>query len=189
MANHPFSGVSYEDVVGFDTRTLNSVMEHGGTPTREQLAGWELRGFNPPAFTKVLGIQKFVKGFFVDERGLAGYNLFVEDPREGLHAPWRPKKDGEPSTRHGFYDVKPVHKGDRYDEFENAVLLDYGSGRNHKLDPEGRIRDYLVQVDPENDELFLGKAYLELGITSVHVNFFIIERFRRAPDAQRVNAA
>lgn len=178
---HPFLGVSYEDVVAFDNRTLNSVMENGELPTEEHLSGWEFRGFNPPKFAKLLGFQKFMKGFFVDERGLAGYNLFVEDPRDGLHAPWRPKKDGAPSTRHGFYDVQTVQAGDEYDEFPGAGFLNYGSGRNKPFDPESRIRDYLVQVDPSNDKIFLGKAYLDLGLTSVFSNFFVLERHRRAP--------
>ena len=100
---HPFSGVTFEDVIHFDKRTLNAVMDHGATPAREQLEGWEFKGFNPPTFAKVLGFQKFVKGFFVDDGGkLAGYNLFVHSARSGPKAAWRPKKDGAPEARHGF---------------------------------------------------------------------------------------
>ena len=91
------------------------------------------------------------------------------------------KEGGKKKGRHGFYDVVPVLPDSRYDEFPQAVLLDYGSGRNHPADPEGRIRDYLVQVDPENPTLFLGKAYIDLWYGSVYSNFFILERFRPAP--------
>ena len=182
MSAHPFSGVTFADVIRFDKRTMNSVMDHGATPQTKNLKDFEFRGFNPPAFTKVLGFQKFVKGFFVDPQGkLAGYNLFVDEARSGPEAPWLPKKDGAPETRHGFYDVVPVGSNPCYSDYPHAVLLDYGSGRNHKLDPEGRIRDFLVQVDPANPDLYLGKAYLDLIATRVFSNFFVIERLRPAP--------
>ena len=180
---HPFAGVTFDDVIRFDNRTLDAVMDHGATPHRKHLVDWEFRGFNPPTFAKVLGIQKFVKGFFADGDKLAGYNLFVERPRSGPKAAWLPKKDGAPETRHGFYDVIPGGSKPRYDDYPNAVLLDYGSGRNKRLNPEGRIRDFLVQVDPDNPDLYLGKAFLDLGLGRVFSNFFVLERLRRAPKA------
>ncbi len=180
--SHPFSGATFERVIAMPRAELEQVMLEGATPQRAHLAGFEFRGFNPPAFAKALGFQKFIKGFFVDAGDqLAGYNLFVRDARKGPSAPWVAKKDGGPSTRHGFYDVVPVKSGGRYSDFPNAVLLDYGSGRNKPLDPEGRIRDFLVQVDPDNPDLYLGKAFLDLGLTRVFANFFIIERLREAP--------
>ena len=182
MSSHPFSGVTFDDVIRFDKRTCNAVMDHGATPQQKHLKDWEFKGFNPPTFAKVLGIQKFVKGFFVDPAGkLAGYNLFVDAPRGGPKAEWRPKKDGAPSARHGFYDVVPVGPTPRYADSPTAVLLDYGSGRNKTIDPEGRIRDFLVQVDPKNPDLYLGKAYLDLFATRAFSNFFVLQRMRPAP--------
>lgn len=173
--------VTFYDLISLPTPLLESVMMQGTAPTAEELAGFEFRGFNPPWFAKALGFQKFMKGFFVDPEGkLAGYNLFVRRPRGGADAPWEPSASGT-SGRHGFYDVTAVRAGDRYDAFPNAVLLDYGSGRNAWLNPESRIRDYLVRVDPGNPDLFLGKAYLDLGVFSVFSNFFVLERMRSAP--------
>ena len=182
MAQHPFQGVTFKDVTRYDKRTLDVVMQHGATPKGEDLAGWEFRGFNPPVMAKVLGFQKFMKGFFLERGQLAGYNLFVKNPRGGIERPWRATKGGGTEARHGFYDVKPVTPGDRYDEFPNAVFLDYGSGRNSRLNPESQIRDYLVQVDPSNPDIFLGKAYIELGPVSVFSNFFVLERIHEAPN-------
>ena len=179
--SHPFSSVTYKDVLRFDKRTMNAVMDHGEKPEQKRLVGYEFRGFNPPAFTKALGIQKFMKGFYVDGDGKwAGYNLFVKNPRGGPDAPWEPKARG---ARHGFYDVVPTHTHSRYDDYPNAVLLDYGSGRNAKLNPEARIRDFLVQVDPDNPDIYLGKAYLDLGLGRAFSNFFVLERLRPAPTA------
>ena len=182
---HPFAGITYEELAKLPNSSLNDVMRAGATPTAELLAGFEFRGFNPPGFAKALGFQKFLKGFFVDDGGkLAGYNLFVEDARGGIAAPWVAKKGGGPKNRHGFYDVEPV-KGGRYNDFPNAVLLNYGSGRNSAFNPEARIRDFLVQVDPNNNDLFLGKAFIDLGLTRAFSNFFLLERFGSAPASAR----
>ncbi len=184
-AAHPFSGITYEELAKLPNSRLNDVMRAGSMPTAELLADFEFRGFNPPGFAKALGFQKFFKGFFVDDAGkLAGYNLFVEDARGGITAPWVAKKGGGPKNRHGFYDVEPTKPG-RYYDFPNAVLLNYGSGRNSAFNPEARIRDFLVQVDPGNPDIFLGKAYVDLGLTRAFSNFFLLERFDSAPISER----
>lgn len=180
MSTHPFEGLRFDQLIDLPRAELERVMRHGATPRSESLVGWEFRGYNPPLFARILGFQKFVKGFFREGEKVAGYNLFVDRPRGGPGRPWVPKKGGAPSTRHGFYDVVPVRPG-RYGDFENAVLLDYGSGRNAPWNPESRIRDFLVQVDPHNPDLYLGKAYLDLGATRVFSNFFVLDRLRRAP--------
>ena len=54
----------------------------------------------------------------------------------------------------------------------------YGKGGNRRWDSTRGLRDYLVQVDPANPDLFLGKAYYALGPLRVHSNFFILERLR-----------
>lgn len=169
---HPFDGISYGEVISLSRPELERVMREGETPLEENMVDSEFRGYNPPLFARVLGFQKFIKGFFRDAQGFAGYNRFVENPRGGPDQPWTPKHG---SKRHGFYDVRPVRPG-RYGDFPNAVLLDYGSGRNSPLNPEARIRDFVVQVDPANPDLYLGKAFLDLGVTRVFSNFFVIER-------------
>lgn len=141
---------------------LEALLRGGAAPTPEALAGFEFRGWNHPFFASVLGIRKFVKGFFLAD-GLEGYNIPVR--QDGLAAPWTAK--GKPF---GFYRV--VAADDRY---PRSALLDYGaSPRNAFYRPERVIRDYLVSVEPD---LMLGKAYLQLGVR-VFSNFFILERLR-----------
>lgn len=179
---HPFAGVRFDQVLRMPRPELERAMRQGATPSPDLLEGWEFRGYNPPLFARALGFQKFIKGFFQDAKGLAGYNLFVEAPRGGPTQPWIPKNGGGPTTRHGYYDV--VQPGGRYGDFPNAVLLDYGSGRNSALNPESRIRDFLVQIDPDNPDLYLGKAFLDLfGVGRVFSNFFVLERLQPAPAA------
>jgi len=152
---------------------LDLAFVRGETPELESLIGWEFRGINHPAWAKLAGIKKFVKGFFRTEDGrVNGYNSPVV--QNVLDGRWQvaPK-------RFGFYLVAPVDATSRDNAYLHAVLLDYGKGGNKPWDPTRGLRDYLVQVDPANPDLFLGKAYYALGPLRVHTNFFILERLRR----------
>ncbi len=156
---------------------LERVFLRGATPDLESLAGWEFRGINhlplnalPVA--QAIGIKKFLKGFFRDERGrVMGYNSPVA--RNVLDGRWHvaPK-------RFGFYEVHAVDATSRDNTYLHAVLLNYGRGGNQRFDPTSGLRDYVVQVDPANPDLYLGKAYYALGPTRIATNFFILERHR-----------
>ncbi len=114
-----------------------------------------------------------MKGFFRTEDGrVKGYNSPVE--QNVLDGRWHVA-----AKRFGFYLVAPVDATARDNAYLHAVLLDYGKGGNKPWDPTRGLRDYLVQVDPANPDLFLGKAYYALGPLRVHSNFFILERLRR----------
>jgi hypothetical protein len=157
---------------------LELVMVRGATPDLDALVGWELRGINHPAWARLAGIKKFVKGFFRGEDGrLMGYNSPVI--QNVLDGRWRTRPSDTAPKRFGFYEVAPVDPTSRDNTYLHAVLLDYGRGGNRRWDPTSGLRDYLVQVDPANPDLFLGKAYYALGPLRVHSNFFILERFRR----------
>ena len=75
--------------------------------------------------------------------------------------------------------MPPTPATARDNAYLHAVLLDYGRGGNKAWDPTRGLRDYLVQVDPKNDDLYLGKAYYAVGPARVTSNFFILERHRR----------
>lgn len=156
---------------------LEAVMLRGLQPDLDRLVGWEFRGINHPAWAKVAGIKKFVKGFFRGEDGrVMGYNCPVL--QNVLDGRWHTKPSDTAPKRFGFYEVAPVDPTRRDNVYLHAVLLDYGRGGNKVYDPTSGLRDYLVQVDPTNPDLFLGKAYYALGPLRVHSNFFILERFR-----------
>jgi hypothetical protein len=157
---------------------LELVMVRGATPDLDALVGWELRGINHPSWARLAGIKKFVKGFFRAEDGrVMGYNSPVV--QNVLDGRWRTRPSDTAPKRFGFYEVAPVDPTSRDNAYLHAVLLDYGRGGNKRWDPTRGIRDYLVQVDPANPDLFLGKAYFALGPLRVHSNYFILERFRR----------
>ena len=157
---------------------LEHVFVNGAQPDLDAIVGWEFRGINHPAWASVLGIKKFIKGFYRQDARVMGYNCPVE--QNILDGRWVAKPEDTAPKRFGFYEVAPVDPTRRDNFYLHAVLLDYGRGGNAKLDPTAGLRDYLVQVDPANPDLFLGKAYYALGPARVPTNFFILERHRRA---------
>ncbi|HUJ61319.1 MAG TPA: hypothetical protein VLX92_22600 [Kofleriaceae bacterium] len=158
-------------------RELDRVFLRGRELELDQLVGWEFRGINTRLFRsrglpRVFGIKKFVKGFYRDEHGRAlGYNRAVRNNA----------LDGRftiGDRRFGFFTVDPVDPTARDNAYLHAILLDYSKGDNPRRDPSRGLRDYLVQVEPGNPDLLLGKAYFAVGPLRVASNFFILERHR-----------
>jgi len=158
---------------------LETVLLRGVTPDLERLVGWELRGTNVPWWARAAGIKKFIKGFARKGGEIRGYNCPVVQNR--LDEPWIAKPDDANPKRFGFYQVAPVDPTSRDNAYLHAALLDYGKGGNAWWDPTAGLRDYLVQVDPHDPDLYLGKAYYKIGPGRIATNFFLLERHRPGP--------
>ena len=174
MASH-----RYEALACAPDAELEAVLRAGTPPEPEALAGYEFRGWNTPAFAPLVGIQKFVKGFFHDPDAggrLRGYNKDIRQ-EGGLAGAWLEKGPGGEAKPFGFYEVESDASG----RYPNSVLLNYGCPRNRAIDPTKLLRDYVVQVNPENPDLLLGKAYLALPPRWPVVSWFILERLRKVP--------
>jgi hypothetical protein len=164
---------------------LERVMRCGVRPDPARLAGWEFKGWNTFDLTELVGIRKFKKGFYQEDpvadpqRGVSGYN--VQIVANGLGEDWFDKiKDGE-SIKHAWYDVCPVDLNDADNKYPNALLINYDCDKNPVLDPSRRLRDYLVQVYADNDDLLLGKAYLALvGPLRLFASYFVLERYNES---------
>ena len=157
--------MTFDEMTRMTNADLEKLFLAGRAPDPAALAGYEWRGWNVPWYTRVFGIQKFIKGFFAKPGGVEGYNVPVR--QDYLADPWTRKARAKPF---GFYRVVPTPEG---------LLLDYGaSARNPRYRPERVLRDYLVVPDPARTDLLLGKAYLALG-ARVPSNFFILERLGR----------
>ncbi|HUH05408.1 MAG TPA: hypothetical protein VML75_25610 [Kofleriaceae bacterium] len=169
----------YYQLERMSSRALETVFLRGQPPDVAQLVGWEFRGTNVPGWAKLAGIKKFIKGFYLHDGDAYGYNCPVV--QNGIQAPWIASPTDDDPKRFGFYRVAPVDATSRDNEYLHAVLLDYGRGGNKKLDPTAGLRDYLVRVDAENPDLYLGKAYYAVGPLRVATNFFLLERHRRGP--------
>ncbi|MBA3452550.1 MAG: hypothetical protein H0T42_05565 [Deltaproteobacteria bacterium] len=165
-------------------RELEVVFQRGSMPDLEGLVGWEFRGINVVPLqqipvTELAGIKKFVKGFYRSEDGrVLGYNSPVVC--NVLDGRWHMKPSDSAPKRFGFYEAHPVDATARDNHALHALLLDYGKGKNPPFDIMAALRDYLVQVDPTNPDLLLGKAMFAVGPLRIPLpNFFILERHRR----------
>jgi hypothetical protein len=164
-------------------RSLEATFQRGVTPDADALVGWEWRGINCApldAIPRLAGIKKFVKGMFRARDGrVMGYNCPVV--QNVLDGRWHTKPSDASPKRFGFYTVAPVDATARDNLYLHALLLDYGNGENPRWDPSRNLRDYLVQIDADNPDLLLGKAYYAAGPLRVATQtFFILERFRKA---------
>lgn len=162
---------------------LDKIFEQGTRPALDLLEGWEFRGWNVSPVTRALGFQKFKKGFFREagshrDDQLHGYNVVVR--QNALSYPHLALPNELNPKRHGYYLVTPVDESSRDNFYTNALLLDYGQGpKNPIWDPSSVLRDYVVQVEAENPDLFLGKAYLAVGPARVFSNYFVLERYNQ----------
>jgi len=167
-----------QDLAKLSQKELEEIYDKGITPDPEKLIGWEFRGYNVPAVAKLLGIKKFKKGFYKRGDEYWGYN--IPQRQNSVGEPWKSKPVDHNPKRFGYYSVKEVKPGMKEDKVPGALILDYSEGKN--LPWEGSmLRDYIKQVDPDNDDLYLGKAYFAVGPARVAPAFFIIERDRPAP--------
>ena len=169
--------IRYEELARSSNHTLEEVFDSGTAPSLEALVGYEWRGYNMALLVRLLGIQKFIKGFFLLNGRSEGYNIPVQ--QNGLTGPWIHKPGIKNPKRYAFYVVTRVDTTSQDNLYPQALLLNYGaSPRNPRRAVERLLRDYLVQPDPHNPELLLGKAYFAFGQRRVFSNFFVIERLR-----------
>ncbi len=172
--------LEYRRLAGRSRSELERLLVRGETPSLEGIEATEYGGWNHPRHLAVLGIRKFVKGFFRTADGQhAGYNTPVR--QDGLDHGWSARPNDEQPKRFGFYRVSPVDPAARDNRYLHPLLLDYGRGGNPRSDVSKFLRDYLVRPDPGSDELLLGKAYLALGRGRVFSNFFLLQRLGSAP--------
>jgi hypothetical protein len=172
-------------VLEASSRDRVRVMEHGTAPALESLVGWEFAGTNSGPLAGLLGIRKFKKGFYEGparaasgpEPFVQGYNVQVRQNRVG--EPHIAKPNEETPKRFGFYRVHRVVEGSRDARYPNALLLDYGLGGNPFWEPAQLLRDYLVQVYPDDPDFLLGHAYGALGPLRIRLNFFALVRMNQ----------
>lgn len=168
---------SFRKLAQSSNAQLEAILHTCKAPTMESFVGFEWRGFNTSLRLKMLGLQKFIKGFFQEGAQVEGYNIPVQ--QNGLEAPWLDQPTPESPKRFAFYWVTQVDKESIDNLYPEALLLDYGaSHRNPNYGIERLIRDYLVQPNPDNPDLLLGKAYLALSSLRLPSNFFVLERLR-----------
>ena len=168
--------------------TLEEIFLRGSTPHAADIAGWEYRGRNHAPIAEVIRVKRFTKVFSPLPPAptvnpapvISGHNLWVEQAG-GPRDPWIPlTREGRP-WRHGWYEVVPVDPRTVDGRYPHALLIDYGRGANPWHHPTRVLRDYVVQVYPDDPSLLVGKAYAALGSLRVLAGHFTMLRVAPAP--------
>ena len=164
-----------------DNATRAKIMEAGTAPDFDSLVGWEFSGINTVWIAGLVGIRKFIKGFYRGparatgpEPFIQGYNIDVR--QNGVGKPHLAKPNKDDPRRFGFYRVHAVQPGAKDGRYPNALLLDYSLGGNSFLDPSRLLRDYIVQVHPDEPDVLLGAAYGALLGIRIFVSYFVLHR-------------
>jgi hypothetical protein len=173
----------YQGLCLAEPQALEQVLRRGQQPDLRLLSGWEFRGYNLIPVADLLGIRKFKKGFYRENPSaghevIQGYNVKIA--QNSFAEPWIDVLRGQESVKFGWYDVYPVRLTEPDYKYPNAVLINYNVKKNFAGDPTRLLRDYLVQVYPDNPDLYLGKAYFALGPLRVLGAFFVLERLNRS---------
>jgi hypothetical protein len=153
----------------------------------QSLVGWEFRGWNlfPHFAAKGIGrlfnAHRFGKGFFrfPGENSVYGYNIDIL--HGGLKEEWKERLVNGQPVRRRFFKVYPPAEGPaRGGRHLDALFFDYAEGRPRSgYFDGGALRDYFVQAEPSNPDLFLLIAYQMLGPIWIPGGFGIIQRWRR----------
>ncbi len=176
-----------------DDAIRTRLMRAGTSPALDSLGGWEFNGVNTAWFAAP--VRKFRKGFFEGparapspNRGpwLQGFNIPVI--QDGPDEPHRARPSESHPLRHGFYRVYAAAELGAAAPYPDSLILDYGVGGNRRLDPQGLLRDYLVQLYPDDPDLLLGHAFGAVPVVdryvrgaregTVSLGFFILTRAR-----------
>jgi hypothetical protein len=172
---------------------LEALIQSGKMPNFESMKGYLYRGLNLGKLAKFFNIRKFIKGFYRDfkyqESGNFHFGYNISAKQNVKKNEWRMKEKKIPiqsglfnlgPNRFGFYRVYPVNNDEKDNKYPNALLLNYGCRLNSLLNPIRLLRDYLVRLIPDSDNLLLGKAYFKIGPFRLFVGFFILEKMGKS---------
>ncbi|MDD4878803.1 MAG: hypothetical protein PHO02_07300 [Candidatus Nanoarchaeia archaeon] len=138
---------------------LEAIMRSGNMPDKDALAGWEYDEWISSPLAKIIGKQKFRKGFLImPDSSVKGYNSIMK-PGE-LNDLWVYKLNSKGTINKLFFDVYPAIEGGKSNLYPNALLFNYNTGKNNLV--EKSVRDYVVQAEPGKNEVLLGKMYFLL---------------------------
>ncbi len=163
-----------ESYAHLDSLRLREIFDAGVTPSWEDLNHWEFAGINLHPALQTLGFSKFIKGFFTDTDGQKmGYNMDIDKSQAaGI---WKAQ-----GVAYGFYEVESPPKSGPDARHPHALFLDYSKGRCGPYLKRPPLRDYLIQPDPKNLNVFLGVAYFAIGSWRIGPGAFVLVRIGRA---------
>jgi hypothetical protein len=168
------SGWTFESLAAAGRDRLEQVVRAGTAPDYGRLEGHLYRGLNLGFRGRLVG-EKFKKGFERQAARPLGYNELCNQDRKGPGGVWDPK----PGRAHvGHFRVGPLSEEPPrrpFDRYPRAGLFDYGVELNSGWNLWFRlIRDVVVLPNPDDDDLVLGKAYLDVGVRRIFWCYFVL---------------
>lgn len=164
---------------------LEHALRRGVAPEMGAMVGWEYKGYAPGRLSTVPGLAKHKKGFYSADPGrdpalgISGYTVACHS--NAIGEPWIERTCRGRQVRFGWFDLAPVGLTDPENFYPRALLLHVGPGpRALALAPTRTLLGYLVQVDPDEPDLLLGKTYLAAGPARVFLTYFVLERHNEA---------
>lgn len=148
-------------------------MRSSAAPGADAIVGYEWAGYNTAPMTVLLGNRKFIKAFERGSGGVEGYNMLAAGTR--LDEPWVRRVAERERSKLGFYAVRA--SGEHGGTYPNAAFIDYAARPEQPWFVRA-IDDYLVQPDPSDPDVLLGKAYLTLGAVPIPAGYFVLQRLR-----------
>lgn len=173
--------VDPRDYANLARRELTQMLIDGYPVPPEALDDTEYKGVSLglPGFVEKLTWVKFKKTFHrhPSTGELRGWNMRIhqsplEDPK------WEPIQlaNGQPKT-FGHYVVRPIDAYRMPLRHVPGVMLDYGLGKNSRLDPTRCLRDPLVALHPGKVDALLGWSYVDCGVGRFGTpSFFLLLR-------------
>lgn len=175
------SRYNFERLIAAPLKTVEDIFQRGTMPKLNELAGWEFQGRNLSFVSIFLRIRRFTKGFTPLPEGahdptvIDGYNILIKQ-KGGHDKPWIPwTRNGVP-LKHGFFKVHTAPPGSIDDKYPQAIFFDYAEGVNPWWHPGRRLKDYTVQVYPDDPTLLVGKAYFALGSLRIFGGHYLMRR-------------
>ena len=173
---------TFESIVAAEHATHVELFMRGTAPNLRDLEGWQYDGRNLSLVSFFLRVRRFIKGFVTNRAGtdpatIDGYNLWARQD-DGLASPWEPSS----LDRHGFYKVYAVKPDEPDNKYPHALMFNYALGDNPWNHPSRFLRDYVVQVYPDDPGLLIGNADFALGPTRVFGGYFVMRRRGRVDD-------
>jgi hypothetical protein len=168
-----------ETLLNMNQKQLHQTLKEGHAVDPTWLDDTEYHGISLglPAFMDHVAWKTFQKSFHRDpETGkLRGFNVRLE--QTGVKGPVKPLiKKGVPKS-FGHFAVVSLENKNAPGKTGPGVLLDYGRGKNHSLDPIRFLRDPLVALEPDDPSLLFGWSYVELGKRRISTpSFFALRR-------------
>lgn len=173
---------TFNELTELNRTQLDELLHRGSTPKIEEVIGYEFRGYNLQAATKIIGTRKFKKGFYAAEAAANhawGFNMPIV--QNGKNAPWQAVPNEVNPRRYFFFKVLPAGAPGYERRLAHTLIVDYSKWRGYfVLNPARYTVDYLVHPDPENRDLLVGRSDFVMGPIRFFMGYFILERYNKS---------